>query len=53
MTVIQSNLFYVIKRFRDSGDSIKTLYRTNESFKTICDDYRQCAEAVDHWNDSM
>ena len=50
MPVIQTSIFTVIERFPDHKDSIKLLYRESKTFQTICDDYRQCAEALKRWN---
>ena len=52
MAVIKSSLFYVFKRFPEHKDAIHQHFRKNENFQTICDDYRQCAEALDRWNGS-
>ena len=52
MTVIKSSLFHVLKRFPEQKDAIHQYFRKNENFQTICDDYRQCAEALDRWNGS-
>ena len=52
MTVIPSCLFYVAKRFPGRGDEIKRLFRKNEDFHTICEDYGLCAEALKRWNES-
>lgn len=52
MAVIQSNLFYVVKRFPNRKDTIKRLYKENKNFQTICEDYRKYLEAHQHWNES-
>jgi hypothetical protein len=52
MTVIQSNLFYVVKKFPHLKDSIIQFFKENQNFQTICEDYRQCAEALRHWKKS-
>lgn len=52
MAVIKSSLFHVLKRFPEHKDAIHQHFRKNENFQTICDDYRQCAEALDRWNGS-
>ncbi|MCP4196981.1 MAG: hypothetical protein GY762_07490, partial [Proteobacteria bacterium] len=31
----------------------KALFKNNESFKTLCKDYRRCTEALQHWNQSL
>jgi hypothetical protein len=39
------------KNFRTAGD-IKRLYKESQEFHIICEDYRQCAEALHYWNQS-
>jgi hypothetical protein len=52
MTVIQTSLFSVLKRFLNHKDTVKRLYRESESFQTMCEDYRKCVRALDHWKQS-
>jgi len=52
MPVIQTSLFSVMKRFPDHKDAVKKLFAESESFQTVCEDYRRCAEALRHWNRS-
>ena len=52
MAVIKSSLFHVLKRLSEHKDAIHQRFRKNENFQTICDDYRQCAEALYRWNGS-
>ena len=52
MTVIHSNLFHVVKRFPDRKEAVKRLFRESDTFQTVCEDYRRCAEALRHWNQS-
>jgi hypothetical protein len=52
MTVIPPSLFIVLKRFPERKDCIKRLFRENDNFQSICEDYRNCAEAVRYWNRS-
>ena len=52
MTVIQSSLFHIVKRFPDQKEVIAQFYRKKEDFQTICDDYRRCFEALQGWNQS-
>ena len=53
MTVIQHSLFSIFKRFPEQTEKIKALFKKNESFKTLCEDYCRCAEALQHWNLSL
>ncbi len=52
MTVIQSDLFYVVRAFPGHGDAIKHLFKENENFHTLCEDYRLCTEALKRWNET-
>ena len=52
MAVIQPSLFFLFDRFPEKKENIKTLFKENESFKTLCEDYHQCAEALRFWNQS-
>jgi hypothetical protein len=52
MTVIQTSVFPVLKRFPDRKDTVKQLFKENETFQSVCEDYRRCAEALRHWNES-
>jgi hypothetical protein len=52
MTVIQTTLFSVVKRFPGRKDTIKRLFRESDAFQTVCEDYRKCVEALRHWNES-
>lgn len=53
MTVIHFSLFSILERFPERMEEIKALFKNNESFKTLCEDYRRCAEALQHWNQSL
>jgi hypothetical protein len=52
MLVIQTALSVVLERFPGHTDSVKRLFRESETFQTLCEDYRRCAEALRHWNQS-
>ena len=52
MTIIKSSVFHVLEKFPDRAGDIKRLYKKNQEFQIICEDYRQCAEALHHWNQS-
>lgn len=41
-----------MKRFADRGDTVKRLFRESETFQSVCEDYRRCAAALRHWNQS-
>ena len=52
MTVIQPSLYMLFDRFPDRKETIKALFKNNESFRILCEDYHQCAEALRFWNQS-
>ena len=52
MTVIHSSVFSVIKNFPEQKNVIKHLIKKKDSFLTLCEDYRLCKEALEHWNRS-
>ncbi len=41
-----------MKRFPDRKDTVKQLFKESETFQSVCEDYRRCAEALRHWNES-
>jgi len=52
MTVIDTSVFSVVKRFPDRTDAVKKLFKKSKAFQTVCEDYRKCTEALRHWNES-
>ena len=52
MTVIQPSLFILFDRFPERKETIKALFKNNESFRTLCEDYRRCGETQQHWKQS-
>ena len=52
MTITKSSVFHVLEKFPDRAGEIKRLYKENQDFHIMCEDYRQCAEALHHWNQS-
>ena len=52
MSVIRPSIFTVLERFPDRKKVIKRLYRGDNNFKTICEDYGKCLEAYLYWNES-
>ena len=49
MAVIKGSVFYVLEKFPDRYGDIKRLYKQSQEFQTVCEDYRLCAEALQHW----
>jgi hypothetical protein len=52
MKVIRTALFSVLKRFPEHQNNAKRLFRESERFRTICEDFDNCVQALDHWNRS-
>ncbi len=52
MAVIYTSIFTVIKRFPDHTNQIKYLYKENDNFQSMCEDYHKCQEACLYWNES-
>ncbi len=52
MSIIRTSLFAVMERFPRHKAAVRRLFKGNESFQTLCEDYRKCAEALRHWNQS-
>ena len=50
MPVVRTSLPIVLSRFPDHEDKIKRLFRKNETFRSLCEDYRQCSEALHYWS---
>jgi len=52
MSIIRTSLLAVMERFPRHKAAVRRLFKGNESFQTLCEDYRKCAEALRHWNQS-
>ncbi|MEJ2589232.1 MAG: hypothetical protein P8165_16980 [Deltaproteobacteria bacterium] len=50
MSVIKPNIFSVVRRFPRREQAIKGLFRTSDSFRTLCEDYHLCTQALERWN---
>ena len=53
MGVINSAIFTILERFPDRKDAVKRLFSANVNFQTLCEDFRQCSEALKYWNQSI
>jgi hypothetical protein len=53
MSIIQTSLFAIVERFPRHKAAVRRLFKENESFQTLCEDYWTCAEALRHWNQSV
>ena len=52
MTVIKSSVFHVLEKFPEQCEDIKRLFKESLEFQTMCNDYCQCAEALQYWKQS-
>ena len=52
MPVIHPSLFFVMECFPNNKDTLRQLYRTDKSFRVICQNYKKCAEALHYWAES-
>jgi len=52
MPIVYTGLPIVLSKFPDYERTIKRLFRENETFKTLCEDYRRCSKALRHWKES-
>ncbi|MDJ0876491.1 MAG: hypothetical protein QNJ02_14560 [Desulfobacterales bacterium] len=52
MAVIHPGLFLAIERFPDRKKALHHLYKSNEAFHTLCDNYQQCSQALNYWTDA-
>jgi len=50
MPVIPSSIFLVIKKFPEHKGAIQRLFKSDDEFLTLCNDYRMCKEALAYWN---
>lgn len=50
MPVVRTSLSVVLAKFPDHEETIKRLFRENKTFQALCEDYRQCSEALTYWN---
>lgn len=52
MSVIHPGLFLIMQRFPSRREALRRMYLSSPSFQTLCDDYRKCAQALNHWTRS-
>jgi len=45
----RARLLSVMKRFPEARAALQRLFRGNPSFQSLCDDYRDCLAALQHW----
>jgi len=47
--MIPPPLNHAMKQFPEHKNILETHYRKNESFRSLCKDFRDCAKAVEYW----
>lgn len=52
MTLVQTSVFSVVRRFPGRRDRIMRLFREREDFRTMCEDYEKCLLSLRHWDSS-
>jgi len=52
MPITLTSLFPVMKRFPNRRNAVKQLFKESNSFQTMCEDYRECIDALDYWKRS-
>ena len=52
MPITYTGLPIVLSKFPKHQEKIKRLFKRNETFQTLCEDYRQCFEALKYWKQS-
>ena len=50
MPIAYTGLPIVLAKFPEHQEKIKRLFKRNETFQTLCEDYRRCSEALKYWN---
>jgi hypothetical protein len=41
-----------MNRFPDRRNDLRQMYRTSESFESLCLNHQKCSEALDYWSKS-
>ena len=50
MPVIPSSVLLVIKKFPEHTAVLQRLFKSNDDFLALCDDYQMCKETLAYWN---
>ncbi len=50
MAVIHPGVFSVVKRFPEQRAVIMRRFKDSESFQALCEDYKQCSDALQYWS---
>lgn len=52
MSVIHPGLFVIMQRFPEHKGVLRQLYLNNKYFRSTCNDYKKCSEALQYWTQS-
>lgn len=52
MSVIQNGLFTVLNRFPERGETVKQLFKQDDAFQSLCEDYIKCRQALQYWRNA-
>lgn len=50
MVVIQPSIFQVLARFPEQRERVVMCFSSSESFRGMCEDYKQCRKALLFWS---
>jgi hypothetical protein len=50
MSVIHPSIFQVMRRFPEQRKEIVKCFNRSDSFRVICEDYKQCSKALHFWS---
>ena len=53
MSLVETGVFIVIQRFPGRKEALKRLFKRSRSFRTLCEDYRQCELAIRRWDATL
>lgn len=53
VTMIPPTLKLAIKHFPGHKNTLETLYCQNESFRSLCKDFRDCVQTAQYWCHSL
>jgi len=42
----------VVERFPEKKEALKTLFESDQSFQSLCEEYEACLAALRYWRDS-
>ena len=52
MGVVKTSIFTILDHFPEYRDKIRFLFGLSPGFQALCEDFRQCGEALSYWSQS-